>query len=307
MPSPVEETITALANSDALLPSSRLIYLSNLNSEEIRLFGQAWTGIKPELRRQTIQLLAELAEDDVALNFDSIFRYCLDDTDAEVRSKAVDGLWESEDASLINSLVELLERDSSPEVQAAAATALGRFALLAESGKLRPSYITRVEQSLLTAIRVETKPVEVRCCALEAVASLGRPQVSKAIKKAYERSDSELKISAVNAMGKNCDPSWLPILFREMANPNAEMRYGAAEACGELGQEEAVPRLMELVNDPDTGVALAAIQALGKIGGVEAKRYLEQCLDDPEDLVKQAAARALDELEAEEDPFSFRV
>ena len=307
MPSPFEETITDLASSDQPLPNSRLVNLSNLNSEEVKLFEQAWDKVKPEVQRKTVYQLAELAEDNVTLNFDSIFRYCLGDTDAEVRNKAIDGLWESEDASLINPLVELLEKDSSPEVQAAAATALGRFALLAGSGKLRANYISRVEQSLLAAIGVRTKSIEVRCRALEAAAPLGRPQVSQAIQKSYESGDSELKISAVNAMGKNCNPSWLPILFREITSPNAEMRYEAAEACGELGEEEAIPCLIELVNDPDTGVALAAIQALGKIGGGEAKRYLEQCLDDPEDLVKQAAAQALNELEIKEDPFSFRA
>lgn len=306
MPSPFEETIADLASSDQPLTSSRLTNLSNPNSAEVKLFEQAWEKIKPELRGKTIRQLAELAEDDVALNFDNIFRYCLKDTDADVRSKAIDGLWESEDASLIYPLVKLLEKDNSPEVQVAAATALGRFALLAEWGKLHANYISRVEQSLLAAIGDGTKSMEVRCRALEAVAPLDRPQVSQAIQKAYESGDSELKIRAVNAMGKNCNPAWLPILLREITSPNAEMRYAAAEACGELEEEEAVPCLMELFNDPDTGVALAAIQALGKIGGGEAKQCLEQCLDDPEDLVKQAAAQALDELETLEDPFSLR-
>ena len=306
MPSPVEEAIANLLSRDQPLPGSRLVNLSNLNQEGVKLFVQAWAQINPERRRKIIRRLAKLAEDNVALSFDSIFRHCLGDTDTEVRSKAIDGLWESEDASLINPLVELLEKDSSPEVQAAAVTALGRFALLAESGKIRAKYISRVEQSLLAVIDVETKAIEVRCRALEAAAPLGRPAVSQAIQKAYESHNPELKISAVDAMGKNCDPSWLPILLRELTSPNAEMRYEAAEACGELGEEEAVPYLIELVNDPDTGVAIAAIEALGKIGGSEAKRYLEQCLDDPEVLVQQAAAQALDGLKAEEDPFSFQ-
>ncbi|MFC2003026.1 HEAT repeat domain-containing protein [Chloroflexota bacterium] len=307
MSSPFEETIAKLANSDEPLRSSRLINLSNLNPEEIKLFEQAWAGIKPELRREIIYRLVELAKDNVALNFDSIFRYCLEDTDAEVRSKAIEGLWESEDTSLINPLVELLEQDSSQGVQTSAATALGQFALSAEFGKLRSNYISRVEHSLLAAIGDNTKSIEVRCRALEAVAPLGRPSVSKVIQEVYESDDTELKISAVNAMGKNYDPSWLPILLSEITSPNAEMRYEAAEACGELGEEEAVPYLIQLVNDPDAGIALAAIQALGSIGGNEAKRFLEQCLDDPEELVQQAAAQALDELEAEEGPFSSRV
>jgi len=305
MASPAEDTIADLANSTESLSGSRLANLSNIDSEESKLFEQAWDRVSTELRRETIHQLVELAEDDIALNFDGIFKYCLGDADTEVRTTAIEGLWENEDTPLIKPLVKLLEQDSSPEVQAAAATALGRFALLAEFGKLRTSYKDIVQQALLKATADTTKTMEVRRRALEAVATLGQPTVGKAIAAAYESQETELSISAINAMGKNCDPSWLPILLQEIHSPNAEMRYEAVEACGELGEEEAVPHLIELVDDPDTSVALAAMQALGKIGGEQAKRYLKQCLDDPEDLVKQVARQALDELEAEEDPFSF--
>ncbi len=305
MASPAEDTIADMANSTESLPASRLVNLSNIGSEELKLFEQAWDKVSTKLQRETIHQLVELAEDDVALNFDGIFKYCLEDADTEVRHTAIEGLWENEDTPLIKPLVKLLEQDSSPEVQAAAATALGRFALLAELGKLRPDYQSIIEQSLLTATSDRTKTMEVRCRALEAVATLGQPEVGRVIKEAYESQEPELKISAINAMGKNCDLSWLPVLLQEIHSPDAEMRCEAAQACGKLGEEEAVPHLIELVDDPDTGVALAAMQALGKIGGEQAKRYLKQCLDDPEDLVKQTAKQALDELEAEGDPFSL--
>ena len=307
MPSPVEETITDLAGSAQPLPDSRLTSLSNLNPEGLELFEQAWSQVAPELRRNTITRLADMAEDDISLNFDNIFRFCLGDNDAGVRSQAIGGLWESEDTSLINPLVDLLENDISTDVQAAAATALGNFALLGEFGKLRTKHIARVEESLLTAVSLETKAVEVRRRALEAVAPLGLPEVGEAIQEAYHSHDTELQISAVSAMGKNCDPAWLPILIQEMHSSDAEMRFEAAEACGELGEKEAVPYLIALVDDPDTTVALAAIKALGEIGGIEAKRFLKQCLDDPEDLVKQAARQALDELATKEDPFSLGI
>ncbi len=305
MASPAEDTIADLANSTESLPASRLTTLSNISSEELQLFEQAWDKVSTKLRRETIHQLVELAEDDVALDFDGIFKYCLGDADAEVRNTAIEGLWENEDTLLIKPLVKLMEQDSSPEVQATAATALGRFVLLAEFGKLRPDYQSIVAQSLLTATSDRTKTMEVRCRALEAVATLEQPEVGRVIKEAYESQEPELIISAINSMGKNCDPSWLPFLLQEIHSPDAEMRCEAAQACGELGEEEAVPHLIEMVDDPDTSVALAAMQALGKIGGEEANRYLKQCLDDPEDLVKQAARQALDELKAEEGPSSF--
>ncbi len=304
---PVEETLAELAGSDRPLSSSRLVNLSKLNSEEEKLFEQAWVRVRPELRRQIVHQLVELAEDNVELDFDSIFRYCLEDADAGVRSEAIEGLWESEDASLISLLVELLEQDGSPEVQVAAATGLGRFALLAEFGKVRANYKSKLEQSLLEAVGDKTRSVAVRCCSLEAVASLSLPRVREAIREVYESDVPELKLSAIRAMGGNCDSSWLPILLDELASPDAEVRFEAAEACGEIGEEEAVPYLIQLVDDLDSGVALAAIQALGKIGGSEAKRCLEQCLNDPEELVRRAAAQALDEIEAKENPFSFPV
>ena len=302
----IQELIADLNRGDQELNSSRLIDLSNLSSQEVKLFEQAWAGVEPELRRQIIFKLVELADNNFELNFDSIFMKCLKDTDAEVRSTAIDGLRECEEPSLIGPLVGLLEKDSSEKVQAAAATALGNFAMLAELKKLRPSYASRVEQALLVAVGDETKTIEVRCRALEAVATISQPQVRKSIMEAYESRDDMIKISAIYAMGKNCDGSWPPILLRELTNADARIRYKATEACGELGNEEAVPCLFELVNDSDDEVAVTAIQALGKIGGSDARWYLEQCLDSPEELINRTAKQALDELESEEDLFHYK-
>ena len=301
----IEETIADLADSDKPLLNSRLTQLSNLNPEEIRILEQAWAAIELKRRQQIVYRLVELSEDNLELNFDSIFNNCLEDRDAEVRSKAIEGLWESEEASLINPLVNLLEQDSSEKVQAAAATALGKFAMLAEHKKLRSCHTSSVYQALLTTISDKTKPVEVRCCALEAAAPLSLPQVRKAIIEAYQGHNSKLRISAIYAMGKNCDHSWLPILLKELANADAEIRYEAVRACGELGEEKTAPYLIELINDSDIDVQLAAIQALGKIDGSEAKKCLEQCQNNPSEAIRQMAEQALQELEAWEAPFSF--
>ena len=303
----IEETIADLADSDKPLLNSRLIDLSTLNPEELRILEQAWAAIEPKRRQQIVYRLVELSEDNFELNFDSIFKNCLKDRDAEVRSKAIEGLWESEEASLINPLVNLLEQDSSQKVQAAAATALGKFAMLAEHKKLRSCHTSKVYQALLTTISDKNKPLEVRRCALEAVAPLSLPQVRKTIMETYQGHNSKLRISAIYAMGKSCDHSWLSILLKELASADAEIRYEAVGACGELGEEKTAPYLIELINDPDIDIQLAAIQALGKIGGSEAKKCLEQCLNSPSEVISQAAEQALQELEAGEDPFSFRV
>ena len=307
MSSPIEETITDLGNSDKPLLNSRLADLSNLNPAEVGFFEQVWAEIEPKRRRHIMHRLVELAEDNFEFNFDSIFWSCLKDQDAEVRSKAIEGLSENEEASLINPLINLLEHDSSEKVQEVAATGLGNFVMLVELKKLRSCHASKLCHALLTVIVDKSKPVEIRRRALEAVAPLSLPQVKKAITEAYQSHDSKLKISAIYAMGKNCHRSWLPILLKELANADAEIRYEAAGACGELGEEEAVPHLIELITDPDVDVQLAAIQALGKIGGSEAKEFLQQCLNNLSEVIQQTAQQALYELEVEEAPFTLRV
>jgi len=304
---PIEETIVELGNSDKPLLDSKLAELSNLSSEELEFFKRSWAAIEPKRRCQITHRLVELAEDNLELNFDSIFKHCLEDQDAEVRSKAIEGLWENEEASLINPLINLLEQDSLETVQAAAAMALGKFAMLAEHQKLRSCHVFKIQEALLTVISDKNKSVEVKRRALEAAAPLSLPQVKTAIMEAYQSHDSRLRISSIYAMGKNCDPSWLPVLLKELASADAEVRYEAAGACGELEEEAAVSHLIMLIDDPNADVQMAAIQALGKIGGTKARECLEQCLNNISKAARQAAKQALNELEAEETPLSFRA
>ena len=303
----VQEVIADLGNSAQPLRNSRLVGLSNLNSAELEILEQAWASIEPQRRQQIIHRLVEMAEDNFELNFDGIFRNCLKDQDAEVRSKAIEGLWESEDASLIDPLVNLLEQDSSENVQAAAATALGKFAMLAELEKLHSRYISKICLALLGVIDDKNRVVEVRRRALEAAAPLSLLEVEKAIRKAYQSRNRDLQISAIYAMGNSGNQEWLPILLRELSSADAEIRYEAAGACGELGEGEAIPYLIGLIGDPDTEVQVATLRALGKIGGSKAKECLQQCLGNPREVIHQAAEQALYELEAEENPFTFKI
>ena len=175
--------------------------------------------------------------------------------------------------------------------------------MLAEHGKLRSSHASRVSQTLLAAIGSENKTIEVKRCALEAAAPLSLLEVRKAIREAYQSNDAKLRASAVYAMGRNCDGSWLPVLLKELTSADAEIRYEAAGACGELGEKEAIPYLIGLIDDPDTDVQLAAIRALGEIGGNEAKESLEQYLDHTNEIISQMVEQTLRELEAEEELF----
>ena len=301
----IEETLARL--SDNNLSDSDLAELSGLYTEQLALFEQAWAKIKTEQRRRIVGHFVKLAEENIELNFNVIFKNRLTDPDAEVRSQAIEGLWECEEPSLVPLLIGLLENDSSEMVQTEAAAALGRFTLLAEHGKLNENAATSLGPALLSTINNENKPVDIRCCALEAVAPLSLPGVKMVISENYHGDNDRLNLSSICAMGTSCDPSWLPILLEELTSSDGERRRVAAAALGELEEEDAVPRLAELVYDDDIDVQIAAIRALGEIGGAEARECLQLCMDDDEEAIRLAAEQALDEVAGKEDLQSFSI
>ncbi|UCG54588.1 MAG: HEAT repeat domain-containing protein, partial [Dehalococcoidia bacterium] len=248
---PVEQIIKDLADSDQPILNVRLAELSDLNLRQLKTLRNIWQGIEVRRRRQIVHRLSELAEDDVCLSFDSIFKYNLKDEDEEVRVTAIEALWENEGVSMIEPLINLMNDDSSQKVQAASALALGRFTLLAERRGISQDYAARLSRSLL-AIYVDcNRVIDVRRRALEAVAPLSLPLVEQAITDAYYDGNPLLKISAIYAMGKNCNPRWLPILISDFTAKNSEIRYEVATACGEIGEQEAVAYLIKLIDDDD--------------------------------------------------------
>jgi len=294
-----------LTRSDTVPTDSNLAELSELDSGEMSLLVQSWNSIARERRLYIVQRLTELADRDVSLNFHGVMRYCLTDSDAEIRKEAIRGLWECEEPSLIESLINLLENDTSEAVRVEAALALGRFAMLAEHGTIKPEHGSRVARSLLDVSKDVSHSLEVRQQALESVASMSLPEVSEAIKSAYHSGDERLKASALRAMGISCDSSWMTILLRELSSTDTDMRHEAVEALGRIEEEDAVPHLAELIYDKDIEVRLTTIMALGSIGGTEATECLKQCLDDPNEIISQAAEDILKEMTGNDDIASF--
>ena len=287
------------------LAASRLSQLSALGNGELTVFGEAWPQIDVARRRQIIRRLLDLAEDNVELDFDAVFITGLGDGDVEVRFMAVQGLWEYEGRDLISPLIGLLERDPEPSVRAQAALALGAFALRAEVQQLSAADGQRVEQALHAAIDNPAETVEVRARALEAAGARSLAWVRRSIEEAYRSPHRRLRVSAVHAMGRHCDPRWLPVLMRELASDDAEMRYEAANACASMGGEAAVPELVALLEDEDVEVQEAAVAALGEIGGEEARAALEDLREHPEARMREAAAVALELMDFNEDSLGF--
>ncbi|MBN2240219.1 MAG: HEAT repeat domain-containing protein [Dehalococcoidales bacterium] len=304
---PVRKVVEELSTGEENLSNALLAEFSNLNQSEMAFLITEWDLLAEEQRLHIVSRLFEMAEDNIEFNFDSIFKYCLQDRNEDIRCLAIEGLWENEETSLIKPLVDLLENDESDKVQAAAALALGKFVEKAEFGKLRPVFSEQVKEALLSAVDDRNRSPMVIRRVLEAVAPLSVPDVSEAIQDAYETDDAYMIISAIYAMGKSCNKSWIPVLLKELENDDPEIRFEAAGALGELEEEESVPYLINLVNDDDMEVRLKVIQSLGKIGTASARECLGLCLESTSDAIRDAAESAIQEINASDDPLSFRT
>ena len=294
-----------ISEADAPLNHQLLLELSDLAPAELSMFARAWYKVAIERRHSVLELLVGMAEENADLDFSALYKVCLKDQDHRVRKDAITGLWEFEDRSLIPLLVELLESDDSGEVRAEAAMALGKFATLAQDGKILSRDGELVRESLLKALLDESEWVDVGRRALEAVAPFNIPEVYQYIHRAYDSEDVKLKCSSLYAMGKTGESQWLPLIFRELKNSSPPIRYEAAHACGQLDDEEATPHLLPLLHDDDLQVQLAVIGALGEIGDQLAKRALIRCMKGGDPTLEDAAREALDNIKAMEDPLGF--
>ncbi len=301
------EFLRALADPSSELVASGLTSLSSMAPEEASLLSEMWADMDLRRRQRLLAMLTELAEDSVELDFDAVFLIALADADPAVRRSAVRGLWEHGGSGLIDSLVELLERDPDASVRAEAALALGRFVLEVEFGNVRGAPARRIEEVLRRVVGDSREVMEVRGRALESVGARSRTWARELIQEAFEDSDRRLRLSAVHAMGRSCDAAWLPDVIAELESDDAEMRFEAAGACGAIADERATSHLLRLLEDDDPEVQDAAIGALGEIGGAEAKEALHRLLDGADERTREAAVSALAEIDFAEDPLSFQV
>ncbi len=285
---------------------AELVELSGLAPDEMELVRDAWPRINHDRRLMLVSRLVETSEDNVDLDFSQIFKLALKDDGEQVRAKAVSGLWECDERPLMTTLLRLIQYDPSMEVRTAAAQAIGKYAEMAEDGKLLPNDRIRIQTALLPLVEDEERPVELRRRALEAAGVFSDDKVSQLIHWAYRHPDPRMQQSAIYAMGRNANPEWVSIIQNALEREEPAMRYEAAQACGEMGSEEMVPHLLPLLKDEDVQVRISSINALGAIGGTVAKKALRLCARSEDETVSQTASEALESLELEEDPLHFK-
>ena len=297
-----QQFIEVIAVPDAPLSEAPFHEASDPSPGELAEFARVCGELDDERRREVVAVMVEQAEENLELDFTSIFRQCLNDGDDRLAQLGVEGLWEREDRWLIFELVKLLRSERGPQVRATAALALGKFPGLYQEGKLQSQDGELVYRVLMDFLEDEIEDLEVRRRCLEAVAPFNTEEVQDYIRWAYEDDDQDLRSSSIYAMGRTGEAGWLPTLLRELESSDPAVRYETAHACGELGEEDVTPHLVELLQDDDPEVRMACIGALGKIGGALARRALIDCVRDGDAAMSDAAHNELENLEFLDDP-----
>jgi HEAT repeat protein len=292
-----------IGDENKRLSATQLKNLSHLGDEDRVTLVDAWPDIPMMRRLAIVRELTDLAEDNVELNFDSLYKLALMDEEPYVRAAAIRGLEEYEGRDLVPTLTDMLLTDPDPDVRREAAIALGRFALEAELGKLPDHEAHRIRASLIESAEDIEEDERVRARAIEALGAMSGEETENLIESIYNEEGLWLKAGALDAMGRTCDAIWLPTLLRETENRAPEMRHAAAFALGEIGEEDAVPQLRRMaVMDPDRQVQLAAVHALGEIGGQQARVALQGVLYEGDDALREAVEEAMEVIEFNEDP-----
>jgi len=291
-----ERALKHITGDDAL-KISVLYGFSMMTPQNLAEFEAVWPDVSPAKRLEVVKILGELAEENFDLNFDAIFLLALNDSDTEVQTAGIQGLWENESPTLIPLFIHLLKEGQTSGVRAASAKAMGRFVYLGEIEEIDETAQFMAEQALLEAIKRQGEDTDVVRRAIESIAFSGQDGVGEIIENAYFHEEAPMRISALFAMGRNYNKRWAKFVIPELDNQNPEFRFEAARACGELELEAAVDRLIQLIGEEtDTEVQLNAIWALGQIGGNSARKTLEDLTQVSDLALNEAAEDALNEL-----------
>src|SRR5512136_1423360 len=181
----VEALLQQLADDSQPLSVAKLYALTNLDGVDLSRVQAVWPTLLDDRRRATIRHLVDIAETNFEVNFGPVFRLALNDSDAEVREAALDGLWEDTDPALIPALLNILQNDPSEQVRAAGARALGQFVYLDDIEEIPHAKVESALKTLRQIIAAPDEPLEVRRRAVEAIGFSSAEDVPGLIRQAY--------------------------------------------------------------------------------------------------------------------------
>jgi hypothetical protein len=206
----------------------------------------------------------------------------LNDPKPEVRALAILSAWDDPEPEFIPLLFSAAENDPDQDVRCEAIRTLGCYIFEGEmadydydfgplnatirADELPKEDFARVKEFLLGIYRDESKSLDERRFSVEALGFLSDNEVYAIIESAYAHPDTNMKVSAIFAMGRSGGTRWIETLRREMYSPIIELQWEAIRSAGEMRLTEAGKDLWRLTYADDREIQSIAIWALGESG-----------------------------------------
>ena len=200
--------------------------------------------VNSENKGDRITALNLIRELEPAIAFGYI-KQLVTDNNTRVRYAAVSQMATLGHQDLADSLTILRDRllnDPEPDVQAAAADAIGALKLTAAFDDLQHLYNTTVEWLVQFSI-------------IAALGELGDPRGLGLLQTALTSETSLVQTAAIGAIGELGDPQGVASIIPFITNPDWQIRYQLARALRNLGGELANENLAILANDDIPQVA----------------------------------------------------
>lgn len=207
-----------------------------LSSED---FGQRISGVN-QLRQLEPSVAFELIQPMIT------------DENTRVRYAAVsqmDTLGSQDLQATLTILRDRLINDSEPDVQAAAADALGALKLTEAFEDMQQLYHRTSEWLVQLSI-------------IATLGELGDPRSFELLEEALNSDTSLIQTTAISSFGELGDARAVPLLIPFTENPDWQIRYRVVQALGRLGGAEARLGLEALAKDEKEEVAQEAQAAL---------------------------------------------
>jgi len=228
---------------------------------------------------------------DAKLALDSIQRVLKTSKDPDLRRKVIYLLADSDDPSVLDTLIDVARTDPDADVR--------RQAIYAISGQ---NDEPRVVDSLVGLMKTEKDP-DLRRHVLYALAQVDRPDVIKVLSDAAQNdADAEIRTAATYAIAEVDDPAAVSALKSLLQNSsNSDIQRAALYALVERDDVDIVPELKTLAlsqgkTDAERELRRTAVYALAEADGPTVEDVLaEIARTSSDDEIKKAAFYALAE------------
>jgi len=279
-----DDVINNLLDNSKPFSSQFLLFFSDLSLDDLEKIKPIWPEVDRERKCNLLKDLESLMEANTLASCDDFGYFALQDHDPRVRSQAIPLFWECSNIKLIPIFINLLQNDSDSEVNASAASALGKFVLLGELEEIPEKSANKVQDLLINEyLKIEDDSIKQRI--LESLGYSSNKKVNHFITNALKMNDKKWHLSALLAISRSANNIWGKVVLEKLSDLDTDIQIESVKAAGELEIESAKEQIIEIMDSssPDEELYIQAIWALSKIGGNDIKDLFEKMIEESDD------------------------